>query len=168
MRRLQPGVILLIGVLTMIVMTVALACGGSDSSGGLSSTAEPTVGIETSATDSPDTAPSPTAETMTSAESDREALIALYNATDGPNWTRNTNWLSDAPIDQWHGVRIARTGRVVEVWLEANGLSGELPTEVGNLSKLERLTLANNNLSGELPPELGRLLNLVVLSLHGN
>ena len=29
--------------------------------------------------------------------SDREALVALYNATDGPNWTNSTNWLSDEP-----------------------------------------------------------------------
>ena len=25
---------------------------------------------------------------------DREALVALYNATDGDNWSVNTNWLS--------------------------------------------------------------------------
>ncbi|MDE2822842.1 MAG: hypothetical protein OXK79_04985 [Chloroflexota bacterium] len=28
------------------------------------------------------------------ADSDRAALVALCNATDGPNWTNNTNWLS--------------------------------------------------------------------------
>ena len=116
----------------------------------------------------PGTASSPSAAPVTSAESDREALIALYNATDGPNWTNNTNWLSDAPLDEWHGVRITRTGRVSLVWLEANGLSGEIPPEVGNLSELDELNLANNNLSGELPPELGRLLNLIRLRLHGN
>ena len=54
------------------------------------------------------------------------------------------------------------------MWLEANGLSGEIPPEAGNLSKLATLNLANNNLSGELPPELGRLLNLTGLQLHGN
>ena len=27
---------------------------------------------------------------------DRAALVALYNATDGPNWNDNTNWLSEA------------------------------------------------------------------------
>ena len=25
---------------------------------------------------------------------DRSALVALYNATDGANWTNNTNWLT--------------------------------------------------------------------------
>ena len=26
---------------------------------------------------------------------DKAALVALYNATDGANWTTNTNWTSD-------------------------------------------------------------------------
>ena len=37
-------------------------------------------------------------------ESDRAALVALYEATDGENWTNNTNWLSDRPIGEWYGV----------------------------------------------------------------
>ena len=35
---------------------------------------------------------------------DRDALVTLYNATDGPNWVNNTNWLSDEPLDTWYGV----------------------------------------------------------------
>ena len=35
---------------------------------------------------------------------DRAALVELYNATDGANWTNNTNWLSDEPMREWHGV----------------------------------------------------------------
>ena len=35
---------------------------------------------------------------------DRTTLVALYNATDGPNWTNNENWLSDAPTGERHGV----------------------------------------------------------------
>ena len=37
---------------------------------------------------------------------DRAALMALYNATDGPNWVDNTNWLTDAPLGEWYGVSI--------------------------------------------------------------
>ena len=29
---------------------------------------------------------------------DRAALVALYDATEGPNWTNNTNWLSRKSI----------------------------------------------------------------------
>ena len=32
---------------------------------------------------------------------DRAALVALYNATNGPNWTYNTNWLTNKPLGQW-------------------------------------------------------------------
>ena len=35
---------------------------------------------------------------------DRAALVALYNATDGPNWVINENWLTDAPLGEWYGV----------------------------------------------------------------
>ena len=34
----------------------------------------------------------------------RDALAALYEATNGPGWNNNDNWLSEAPIDQWYGV----------------------------------------------------------------
>ena len=33
-----------------------------------------------------------------SAETDRAALVALYDATDGPNWKNSTNWLTDASL----------------------------------------------------------------------
>ena len=46
---------------------------------------------------------------------DRDALEALYRATDGPNWTDNTNWLTDAPLGQWYGVTTDRAGRVLEL-----------------------------------------------------
>ena len=36
---------------------------------------------------------------------DKAALVALYNATDGAtNWTTRTNWTSDMALDSWHGV----------------------------------------------------------------
>ena len=42
--------------------------------------------------------------------SDRDALVALYNATDGANWKNSENWLSDAPIGEWHGVTTDTNG----------------------------------------------------------
>ena len=50
---------------------------------------------------------------------DRAALMALYNATDGPNWVDNTNWLTDAPLGEWYGVRTDAAGRVV--WIDLSG-----------------------------------------------
>ena len=45
--------------------------------------------------------------------SDRAALAALYDATDGPSWLDKTNWLSDLPLDDWYGVTTDDEGRVV-------------------------------------------------------
>ena len=44
---------------------------------------------------------------------DRAALVALYNATDGPNWVSNENWLTDAPLGEWYGVDTDASGRVL-------------------------------------------------------
>ena len=53
---------------------------------------------------------------------DRAALVALYNATGGPNWINNRNWLSSRPLDQWHGVTV-RNGRVTRLLLPSNRLN---------------------------------------------
>ena len=55
-----------------------------------------------------------------SSEIDRDALVALYNATDGPNWRIRTNWLSDAPLGSWYGVITDSKGRVTSLDLWSN------------------------------------------------
>ena len=77
----------------------------------------------------------------TSPETDREALVALYNATGGPNWERNDNWLSSEPVGEWRGVYVYPEGRVAELYLRSNQLSGEIPPELGNLANLRVLQL---------------------------
>ena len=99
---------------------------------------------------------------------DRAVLVELYNATDGANWTDNTNWLSDEPMREWHGVVTDDEGRVAELSLDDNQLTGGIPTELGNLSSLTRLSLFRNQLTGEIPTELGNLSNLRTLILSGN
>ena len=123
---------------------------------------------------------------------DRQALMALYRATDGPNWNRNDNWLSDDPLDQWYGVTTGPDGNVESLSLESNKLSGSIPVELfdlkglkvfrafkndligaispgfEDLDKLELLHLASNGFSGTIPPVLGNLVNLRWLELHGN
>lgn len=104
-------------------------------------------------------------------ESDRDALIALYNATDGQNWSSNWNWLSNEPVYEWFGVTSEIThGRVTvtKLNLSMNGLNGEIPSELGNLTNLEVLDLGLNKLSGEIPSELGELAKLKILDLKWN
>ena len=100
---------------------------------------------------------------------DAVALTALYHATDGANWVNNTNWLSDRPIGEWWGVTTDDDGRVVELALFSNGLSGTLPSELGVLSHLVFLNLGNNlRIVGQIPPELGNLSSLRWLDLSRN
>ena len=114
-----------------------------------------------------------------SVSEDRKALVALYNATDGPNWANNENWLTKAPLEDWYGVDTDASGRVVRLnlsgrWDDDNrvyvghGLSGTIPPNLGNLTNLEELDLAINHLTGTIPPELGDLANLKDLSLGFN
>ena len=101
-------------------------------------------------------------------ESDREVLEAFYHATDGPNWRTSTNWLSDAPLSEWHGVSANDEGLVEALTLEFNQLSGPIPPELGQLTNLARMSLGKNLLSGPIPPELGGLTNLDTLHLIYN
>ena len=105
---------------------------------------------------------------QTSPETDREALVALYNATGGPNWTRNNNWLSDVPIGEWEGVTTDDNGHAIKLDLRDNQLNGEIPPELGKLANLQWMNLGGNQLSGEIPPELGNLADLTDLTLDGN
>ena len=104
----------------------------------------------------------------TSNDNDRDVLVALYNATGGANWTNNYNWLTNAPLGQWRGVITDASGRVTDLYLARNGLSGEIPDELGNLISLRYLYLGSNRLSGEIPDELGNLISLRYLYLGSN
>lgn len=100
-------------------------------------------------------------------QSECEALIALYNSTDGENWTDNTNWLvSNTPSD-WYGV-IVESGHITEIVLRENELLGSIPVELGNLPALKYLDLYDNLLTGSIPTELANLFSLISLSLTSN
>ena len=164
--------ITLLSVVLALALTAALAACGSDEPSGVTgpdrTASTPASGAAPTATDAPEpaTATAPPA-TSGSAETDREALVALYNATDGENWKNSDNWLSDAPLGEWTGVT-TNDGRVVHLYLSTNDLSGEIPAELGSLSNLEELDLSTNDLSGEIPAELGSLFWLEILHLYDN
>ena len=98
---------------------------------------------------------------------ERDALVALYHATDGDNWTNRTNWLIDTELSTWHGVTVSN-GRVTHLVLSDNELSGPVPAVLGGLSNLTALELGDNYLRGAIPPEWGRLSKLETLSLGRN
>ena len=106
-----------------------------------------------------------TAEDGVGVASDRAALVALYNATEGGSWTTRTNWLSGRPLDEWHGVTTDSDGRVTALNLSSNSVHGALPAELGDLTNLESLRLSDNPLRGPIPAALGDLTNLEILWL---
>ena len=167
-----PRLFLGIFALAMLLPLLLLACGGSDEPRDGPSSERATVALT---------------RAQTSPETDREALVALYNATGGPNWDNNRNWLSDVPISEWSGVTADGNGRVTELVPFPDGLvdTGKSPPTPdsrasGNDGQVKRvsgirhiqvetvLDLGGNKLSGELRPELGNLTNLTVLYLNVN
>ena len=106
---------------------------------------------------------------IASSEVEREILVKLFRATDGENWCRGQNWLSDKHLAEWEGVYTGRRdGRIWYLDLWNFGLNGEMPLELGGLSSLRILNLGGNSLTGEIPPELGDLSRLWTLNLSGN
>jgi hypothetical protein len=109
--------------------------------------------------------------------SERAALTAFYNATNGDNWSDNDGWRTP-PLhsdgfampgteNNWSGISISEN-HVIEIRLTSNQLSGSIPPELGNLGNLQYLNLYSNQLSGSIPPELGNLSNLELLYLDSN
>ena len=94
--------------------------------------------------------------------SERDALIAFYQSTNGPAWTDRTNWLGAVGTEcTWFGVTCDETqSNVVNLALQDNHLDGTLPSAIRNLTKLKDLIVFSNELRGELPAELGELADL--------
>ncbi len=108
---------------------------------------------------------------------ERAALIALYNGTNGDNWTDKDGWKGNnneadgfsqtGSEGTWHGITV-EGNHVMTIDLKSNNLSGNIPGELGDLSSLRYLYLRDNRLTGSIPPELGKLSNLVHLYLYRN
>jgi len=96
-----------------------------------------------------------------------DALLALYNNTNGAGWIDNTGWASSDDPCSWFGVECAG-GSVVRLSLDSNNLVGTLPAQIGDLVGLTHLFLQKNQLVGSIPPEIGSLVNLELFYAHKN
>jgi len=97
---------------------------------------------------------------------DREALIAVYNAANGAN--SGLSWDLTQPMSTWEGVTLNANGCVTELSLFEESLTGYLAPEIGNLVNLTKLDLIYNSLQGPIPAEIGNLTNLTQLYLGYN
>ena len=112
-------------------------------------------------------------------QNDREVLEVLYDSTGGESWTNRRNWKTSTPLGDWYGVTTDTDGRVTELDLGGNELTGHIPAALGDLELLQTLNLGarwdptsrqwfTNALIGPIPAELGHLENLKQLSLWRN
>lgn len=94
-------------------------------------------------------------------QSERQALVALYGATDGHHWKDHEGWLGPPGTEcDWHGVScttIGDVGTVVTgIQLTENNVKGRIPAEMAELSHLEDLDIVGNRLTGIVPEPLVR------------
>ncbi|HVN76139.1 MAG TPA: fibronectin type III domain-containing protein [Thermoanaerobaculaceae bacterium] len=108
-------------------------------------------------------------------DSERQALLDLFASTNGPGWTKSTNW-NGAPGTEcsWFGIVCTGDGNAVkEINLNGNSLVGSIPVSLANLTSLTHLNLGMtylgiNRLSGGIPPQLANLHSLTALNLGVN
>lgn len=94
-----------------------------------------------------------------------EALLSLYNSTDGPNWTDHTGWNDTNTPCSWYGVT-CEAGHVLNLVLDDNQLNGTIP-DLSALMGLERINLGSNQLSGPVP-DFSASASLIYLALDSN
>ena len=97
----------------------------------------------------------------------REALIKLYQSTDGDNWTRNDNWCSDKPIEEWYGVNLSQKRQHIFIKKEHlqdyNGIYAHGYTiNEGDYY----INLSKNNLRGHISQKLPNDLSLIIDVSH--
>ncbi len=95
------------------------------------------------------------------------ALVALYNSTNGNGWTNKTGWLVTNTPCTWIGINCV-SGHVERINLFNNNLTGSLPSQIGNLIGLTYLGIDSNYIGGVIPPEIGNLTKLRALYLYYN
>ena len=99
--------------------------------------------------------------------SDSLALVALYNATNGPNWTNS--WDLTQPVSTWSGINLDPGGcNVIVINLPSNNLVGYIPANLGDLNRLYYFDLRGNELSGGIPNDLGNIPTLEYIYLQDN
>lgn len=101
-----------------------------------------------------------------------DALVSFHAMAGGNGWTTTSGWLRAADPCDWSGVTCT-SGRVTELSVQDAALSGRLSSRLGDLMRLQRLTVAspntdNTTLGGTIPGELADIATLIYVDLHGN
>ena len=95
--------------------------------------------------------------------------VVLLSIRDTLAGDATLDWSAFTEIGGWDGVQMGGTPeRVTALWLWTRELSGTVPPELAQLSKLTSLHLGNNSLTGAIPRELSSLAGLQRLALFSN
>ncbi len=105
--------------------------------------------------------------TLGVAKEECEALVSLYNSTNGAAWADHTNWLEQPKVCTWFGVECGDEG-VTGLRLGGNQLQGTIAPLLWQLQALRVLELGGNKLAGGLPQELSSLGKLAELDISQN
>lgn len=107
------------------------------------------------------------------AMTEREALVAIYKALNGPEWEADDakGWNTNAPIKEWKDVTTDATGEHVEaLQLRADDIKGYLPAAIGELKSLKYLKLRYKDREADaaqcIPAEVWTLPELVDIDVY--
>jgi Leucine-rich repeat (LRR) protein len=123
--------------------------------------------------------------------SEYNALLSLYDSTNGSGWYRSYNWKTGGDVEYWYGIslegvhvtiinlgnnelegsippQIAEFSQLIELQLDGNQLTGIIPDEIYDLSNLELLNLGKNQFTGSISPDLSNLSLLKKFTIHDN
>ena len=95
------------------------------------------------------------------------ALVDLYNKTNGFSWINKDGWLNTNTPCSWYGVS-CENGHVNSIELDHNQLTGIIPIDLGNLTNLKKLDLQGNQLTGAIPDTLATMTKLEEVWLNDN
>lgn len=95
-----------------------------------------------------------------------QTLLTLYNNTKWEDRTTTTHWWDMTNISNWYGINVI-DGHVSKIMLWKNNLVGDIPSEIGNLSYLERFDVYDNQITS-LPTEIEKLINLKYFYIYNN
>ena len=110
--------------------------------------------------------------------SERGALLAMWEATNGPHWRCRDGWNTSSHVCSWAGVTCTRRGHVIGIVMPWNNLTGRLPPQFELLKHMLVLDFTNpvghefgystNALSGPLPLQIASWTNLLYLDIGFN
>lgn len=99
---------------------------------------------------------------------DSLALVAIFRASNGDNWTKD-KWDLTKPMSEWKGVTLT-DARVTALKMTGKNFPGEwtMPEEIGDLQELTDLRFNSALVTGDFMDQLYKLTKLVSLYFQTN